>query len=119
MMEGDLIGFVASALVLVTFAMKDMRRLRATAILSNLAFIAYGAIFALMPVLGLHLILLPLNTWRLVEEMRAPANVARRPSKATLLAIEALHIADETRSVPGGASRGGKGVFLTRTLQSV
>src|SRR4026209_1613172 len=43
MVEGDIIGFIASALVLATFAMTDMRRLRMTAIFSNLAFIAYGA----------------------------------------------------------------------------
>jgi hypothetical protein len=39
MLEGDIIGFVASALVLATFAMKDMRHLRAMAIVSNLAFV--------------------------------------------------------------------------------
>jgi hypothetical protein len=61
MAEGDFLGFVASALVLATFAMKDMHRLRTTAIASNLAFIAYGALLGLLPILGLHLILLPLN----------------------------------------------------------
>jgi hypothetical protein len=70
--QGDLIGYVASALVLATFAMKDMRRLRAIAILSNLAFIAYGALFALLPVLGLHLVLLPLNIWRLIQDSHSP-----------------------------------------------
>jgi hypothetical protein len=66
--NGDLIGFLASALVLATFAMKDMRRLRVIAILSNLAFIAYGALCGLLPVLALHLLLLPLNVLRLRDE---------------------------------------------------
>ena len=92
----DLIGFLASALVLATFAMKDMRRLRATAVLSNLAFIVYGAIDGLLPVLVLHLLLLPLNLRRLVEERRAEPPVVSR-SKATLLAIEALQYAGPTR----------------------
>jgi hypothetical protein len=94
--EGDIIGFVASGLVLATFAMKDMRRLRATAILSNLAFIAYGLLFGLLPVLLLHLVLLPLNLFRLAQGSR-PAPGAAAPNKATLLAIEALHFAGTTR----------------------
>lgn len=87
--QGDLIGYVASALVLATFAMKDMRRLRAIAILSNLAFIAYGALFALLPVLGLHLILLPLNLWRLFQDSHSPAR-RRWLAPAGVLAITAL-----------------------------
>lgn len=93
----DLIGFLASALVLATFAMKDMRRLRATAVLSNIAFIGYGALNGLLPVLLLHLVLLPLNMRRLFEEKRAPQPVILTRSKATLLAIEALQYAGTAR----------------------
>ena len=92
----DLIGFLASALVLATFAMKDMRRLRATAIASNLAFIGYGAINGLLPVLVLHLLLLPLNLRRFFEERYAEPPLVSR-SKATLLAIEALQYAGASR----------------------
>jgi hypothetical protein len=97
MVEGDIIGFVASALVLATFAMKDMRRLRAMAVLSNLAFIVYGAINGLLPVLILHLLLFPLNLRRLIEETRVLPSARRTPSKATLLAIEALQYAGAAR----------------------
>jgi hypothetical protein len=54
-------------LVLLTFAMRDMRLLRAVAILSNVAFIIYGGMNWLLPVLALHLALLPLNLMRLTE----------------------------------------------------
>jgi hypothetical protein len=60
-------GFFASALVLVTFPMKDMRMLRIIAIFSNVAFISYGALDWLLPVLSLHLLLLPLNLLRLKQ----------------------------------------------------
>ncbi len=60
-------GFLASALVLMTFLMKDMRTLRIIAILSNVAFIAYGALDWLLPVLCLHIVLLPVNICRLNE----------------------------------------------------
>ena len=61
----EAIGYFASALVLVTFCMRDMVSLRCVAIASNLAFIAYGALADLGPVLVLHLLLLPVNVGRL------------------------------------------------------
>ena len=67
MAASEFIGFIASALVLLTFAMRDTRLLRVIAIFSNVAFIAYGAVNWLLPVLALHLILLPLNVVRLAE----------------------------------------------------
>jgi len=66
-------GFVASTLVLLTFAMRDMRLLRITAICSNVAFIIYGSVNWLMPVLVLHLLLLPLNAFRLRQSCRTCA----------------------------------------------
>ena len=66
----ELSGYVASALVLFTFVAKDMRLLRTLAIFSNLAFITYGTIEWLPPVLFLHLVLLPLNIVRLWEVVR-------------------------------------------------
>jgi hypothetical protein len=67
----ELSGYVASALVLLTFIAKDMRLLRTVAIFSNLAFITYGTLEWLPPVLFLHLVLLPLNIVRLAEIVRA------------------------------------------------
>ena len=64
------IGFIASALVLAAFGMKDMVNLRIVAICSNIAFIAYGFVLNLPPVLMLHVILLPLNSWRLAQALR-------------------------------------------------
>jgi hypothetical protein len=68
----EISGYVASTLVLFTFIAKDMRVLRTIAICSNLAFITYGTIGWLPPVLFLHLALLPLNIVRLAEIVRAP-----------------------------------------------
>lgn len=69
-------GFLASSLVLITFTMKDMRMLRIIGVLSNFAFIAYGLLAWLPPVLALHLLLLPLNVLRLRE---MSASSAKRP----------------------------------------
>lgn len=63
----ELVGYLASLLVLCTFCTKTMVPLRIFAIGSNLAFIGYGAVLALHPILILHAILLPLNAWRLCQ----------------------------------------------------
>ena len=73
------LGYLASALVLATFCMRDMRRLRWMAIASNLAFIAYALLADLAPVLVLHLLLLPVNVQRLmVWRSSVPAAAAHR-----------------------------------------
>jgi len=63
----EIAGYIASTLVLLTFMTKDMRLLRMIAIVSNCAFIWYGALGWLLPILCLHLLLLPLNIIRLRE----------------------------------------------------
>jgi hypothetical protein len=63
----DAIGFVAAGLVLTTFCMRSMSALRWVAIASNLAFIAYGYLAGLAPVLLLHALLLPVNAYRLAQ----------------------------------------------------
>jgi hypothetical protein len=64
------IGFIASGLVLATFGMKDMVNLRIVAICSNIAFIMYGFVLDLPPVLILHVMLLPLKGWRLIGVLK-------------------------------------------------
>jgi len=65
------IGFIASALVLAAFGMKDMVNLRIVAICSNVAFITYALMLNLPPILVLHVILLPVNGWRLMQELKS------------------------------------------------
>jgi len=72
----EMLGYLASGLVLATFATNDLRRLRLIAILSNLAFIAYGGLAWLPPVLLLHLLLLPLNVLRLADIGKVSGNPA-------------------------------------------
>ena len=65
----EAVGYLASALVLITFYMKDMIPLRVAAICSNVAFLAYGGGLHLAPVIFLHSLLLPLNLWRLTTAL--------------------------------------------------
>ncbi len=66
-MASSYIGYLASALVLCTFLTRTMMPLRMVALGSNVAFITYGALLHLYPVLVLHIVLLPVNAWRLRE----------------------------------------------------
>jgi CRP/FNR family cyclic AMP-dependent transcriptional regulator len=68
----DAIGYVAAILVLATFCMNSMRKLRWVAIASNLAFIAYAVLANLGPVFALHALLLPINVVRLQQLRGAP-----------------------------------------------
>jgi len=61
------LGFGAAVLVLATFCMGSMSALRWVAIASNVAFIAYGYLGGLAPVLLLHMLLLPVNICRLAQ----------------------------------------------------
>lgn len=79
----DLAGWLAAALTLFTFVCRDMHRLRLLAICANLAFITYGACAGLLPVLTLHMMLAPVNAWRLRELCRQPdAGRAEEPIEA-------------------------------------
>lgn len=70
MQIGEVFGYVAAGLVLATFSMRTMIPLRLLGIASNVAFITYGALDSIWPVLILHAALLPLNVWRLIEMRR-------------------------------------------------
>lgn len=84
----DGIGFLASALVLLTFCMSTMLSLRAVAIGSNIAFISYGIGAGLYPVFILHIILLPLNVVlfvRMVKLLRKAKRAAATDLSPTWL----------------------------------
>jgi hypothetical protein len=81
LLSNDVLGWAAALLTLMTFVCRDMRRLRLLALSANAAFIAYGALAQLLPVLALHLALVPVNLWRLNQTLRpAQRRDAANPS---------------------------------------
>jgi CRP/FNR family cyclic AMP-dependent transcriptional regulator len=84
----EIAGFVASALVFITFSMRTIIPLRLVAISSNIAFIAYAAGAHLLPILILHTALLPINlfrTWQHLRAFRAIRRAAEQPAEASTL----------------------------------
>jgi len=59
------VGYLAATLVFATFCTSRMVPLRAFAIGSNIAFIGYGYLGELWPILILHAAMLPMNVHRL------------------------------------------------------
>ena len=63
----EFLGYLGGLLVFSTFYLKTMMRLRLVAIASNVIYISYGLLGHLVPILMLHMLLFPLNIWRLAE----------------------------------------------------
>lgn len=82
------LGYVASASVLATFCMSTMIPLRIVGIVSNVLFSTFGALAHIYPIMILHLILLPVNTIRLVQIRRLVRGMAN--AKSDDLSIESL-----------------------------
>jgi CRP/FNR family transcriptional regulator, cyclic AMP receptor protein len=68
--NADLLGYAASASVLITFCMSTMVPIRVVAIVSNVLFAMFGGLAHIYPVLVLHVVLLPVNVVRLMQILR-------------------------------------------------
>lgn len=66
----DVVGYIASALVFLTFYMKRMIPLRLVALCSNVAFLLYALALHLAPIAILHSALIPVNVLRLIAAWR-------------------------------------------------
>lgn len=103
----ELFGYLGALLTLATFSMKTMLRLRIVGIGANLAFIAYGVVGHVHPVLLLHLTLLPMNVWRLRQLLR----LSRRIDEAAAggLAVDWLRPYSRSSRVRAGERLFGRG----------
>ncbi|RZS58368.1 Crp/Fnr family transcriptional regulator [Sphaerotilus mobilis] len=96
----DTLGYAGALLTLATFSMKTMLHLRMAGIAANLAFISYGAVGSVYPVLLLHLTLLPLNVWRLRQLLRLTRQI--REASLGRLSIDWLKPFSRSRQVAAG-----------------
>ena len=73
----QLLGYLAAVLMFSTFYMKNMVPLRIVGIASNITFIIYTFNAEIWPVFTLHVLLLPMNTLRLVQMLKLIRQVRR------------------------------------------
>jgi hypothetical protein len=88
MSRTEILGYLATASVLATFCMNTMVPLRIAAITSNLVFAAYGWANGSYLLLAMHLILLPVNLYKLWRLQQMIARV--RSATQTDLSLDAL-----------------------------
>lgn len=85
------LGYEAAGLVFATFCAQRMASLRSLAITSNVAFIGYGFLDGLWPILILHSAMLPINIQRYRQAVRGKCGTTTAgegtpaPSRSTLL----------------------------------
>jgi hypothetical protein len=94
---GETLGYLACGLVLLTFGMRTMLAMRIAAIGSNLAFITYGLSLDLVPIWALHIALLPLNAFRLLELQRGAKRRPRRRSSPRVSPLACLGLGLDPR----------------------
>jgi hypothetical protein len=77
----EIIGFIGAALMVATLAMKTMIPLRVVGIAGSILQIAFAVSAGITPMLIQHGILLPLNAYRLYEQMRLVRKVRNASNK--------------------------------------
>jgi hypothetical protein len=105
MTANGLIGWIAASLVFAAFCAKRMVPLRALAIVSNIAFIGYGYLDALWPIVILHAVMLPMNVIRLRQAL-AVENVNEgtgATARASLIPVPSL-LQGRVEGRPAGAA---------------
>jgi hypothetical protein len=84
----EIIGWLGAFLTLSAYSMRNMLPLRCVALGANVAFITYGAFVPVYPMLVLHLLLLPLNLYRLWEILNTMRRM--RDGRATDIPFDVL-----------------------------
>lgn len=110
----EMFGYLGAFLTLATFSMKTMLRLRVAGIIANLAFITYGALGSVYPVLLLHLTLLPMNAWRLRQLLGLTLEIRKATVRG--VSMDWLKPFTRTRPVRSGETLFRKGDAATEVL---
>lgn len=74
----EVIGWFAAGLCILVFAGSNALQSRVIAICANLMFILYGVLLSLFPVVVLHLILLPINIYK-IRKLIIAGSAANNP----------------------------------------
>jgi len=62
----DAIGHLATAIVVISFLMKDIKKLRMVSISGSAIFLIYGALLMLWPVIIINVLLIVVNLYALI-----------------------------------------------------
>ncbi len=96
----EALGWIAAALTLLTFISCDMIRLRVLALLANVAFVLYAMSADLGPILALHVVLAPINLWRLLQLLRRETEKEKAVASQPAPASESMPGSEHLRAPP-------------------
>lgn len=89
----ELIGYIASALIVASFAMKSVVRLRIVSLVGSVVFVVYGILLGSIPLIITNAAAALLNLWNLRRELSAKNEVGAVP-----IAADAPFLLDFLRS---------------------
>jgi hypothetical protein len=78
----EIIGYLASALVVASFAMKSVVRLRIVSLIGSVVFVVYGVMLGSIPLIITNAAAAALNLWNLRREFRADRDLGAVPIAA-------------------------------------
>lgn len=100
----EIIGYAASALVVVSLAMTSVVRLRVISLIGSLTFVVYGVLLPSIPIIITNAAVAALNVWFLRKEFAPNRDVGAVPSAVDapfLVDFLRSHAADIERTWPG------------------
>jgi hypothetical protein len=100
----ELIGYLASALVVASLAMTSVVRLRVVSLVGSLVFVAYGLLLPSIPIILTNVAVAGLNVWFLRKEFSANRDLGAvpiTPDAPFLLDFLRSHAADIRSFQPG------------------
>ena len=114
----EIVGYVASALVVLSLAMTSVVRLRTISLAGSLVFVVYGVLISSIPIIVTNAAIAGLNVWFLRAELGL-----HRDLGASLIACDApflldfiaFHLDDIHRFQPGFSMPNADGVALLLT----
>lgn len=111
----EVIGYVASALIVASLAMTSVLRLRTISLLGSIAYVVYGVLLAAWPIVIANGIIACLNIWNIYRELTSKKGLGVSPiaTDAPYLAdFLGAHKADIDRFQPGIAPEPGDRAWL-------
>lgn len=115
----ELVGYLASALVVASLAMTSVVKLRIVSLLGSIVFVAYGLLLPSVPIIITNACVAGINIWFLRKEFGPNRDLGAVPIAADapfLLDFLRSHAADIAKTYPGftGVQAGDFVLLLTR-----
>lgn len=101
----EIIGYVASILIVASLAMTSVLRLRTLSLLGSIAYVVYGVLLTAWPIVIANAVIAGLNIWNIHRELTSKKGLGVSP-----IAVDAPYLADFLQAHRGDIDRFQPGV---------